>query len=100
MAGTLEVDITALRALEQRCRTLSKTFDDDTHNRVVGLIRQVRAPRLRNALDDFEEHGEDGREQVKRLLEGLVERLKGAIEQYELTEGDLVKQIDQSSQPQ
>jgi hypothetical protein len=95
--GSLRVDLDVLHQLQGRCQTLNQQFDDGSHDRVAGLIEQVGSSRLRDALAEFEDHWSDGRAKVKRHLDGLVERLGSAIEQYEHTESELTRQLAESS---
>jgi hypothetical protein len=96
--GSLKVDIDALLTLKQRCQEMYAAFDDAGHDTIMGFIDQVGTDPLHDGFSDFEGHWSDGRKKVKRHLEGLVERLSGAIDQYQHTEADLVSQMDKSQQ--
>ena len=90
----LVVDINALHALRAQCATLRDAFGGG--DKVVRhTINAVGPAHITDVLRDFESHWEDGHAKVRKHLDGLLKRVDAAIRQYEHSEHDLRRQLEE-----
>ena len=88
----LSVDVNGLRTLAQTIRTVKSTLDS-TRATIDANRDEVGDDRVYDALDDFENHWDDGRGQIGKNIEAMGEILDESASAYEQTDTDLATQL-------
>ena len=88
----LSVDVAGLRTLAHTIRSVQSTLDD-TRSVVDAGRDDVGDSRVFEALDDFENHWDDGRGQIRKNIEAMSEILDESADAYEQTDTELATQL-------
>ena len=68
---------------------------DDTRRVVDALESVLGSKDVADALDDFEDHWDDGRGRIKENIEGTVDAISQSVDAYRGTDEDLAAAFDQ-----
>ncbi len=90
--STIVVDLNALRHLRARCAALRDAFGSGDRT-VRSTIEAIGPARVTSELGHFESHWQDGHDKVRKHLDGMLQRLDGAIKQYAVCEQHLVANL-------
>ncbi len=88
----LSVDVAGLRTLAQTIRSVRSTLDA-TRSVIEAGRDDVGDDRVYDALDDFENHWDDGRKQIDKNIEAVGEVLDESARAYEKTDSELATQL-------
>ena len=88
----LSVDVAGLRSLAQTIRSVRSTLHA-TRSVIEAGRHDVGDDRVYDALDDFENHWDDGRGQIDKNIEAVGEILDESASAYEQTDTDLATQL-------
>jgi uncharacterized protein YukE len=91
----LVVDVEALKTLKSRCEQMLASLAE-LSDYLDGSIDAIGGDKLRGAVHSFDNKWKDGKDKLRRQMEGMLERVSAAIEQYEHTEADLSKQMSEA----
>jgi len=88
----LSVDVAGLRTLAHTIRSVRSTLDA-TRSVIEAGRDDVGDSRVFDALDDFENHWDDGRGQIDKNIEAMSEILGEPAAAYEKTDTELATQL-------
>ena len=88
----LSVDVAGLRTLAHTIRSVRSTLDA-TRSVIEAGRDDVGDARVHDALDDFEKHWDDGRGQIDKNIEAMIEILDESADAYEKTDTDLATRL-------
>lgn len=90
----LSVDVVGLQTLAS---TLERVKDglDRTRDVIDDAESELGSNDLANALDDFEDHWDDGRGRIKKNIDGTVEALTQSAQAYIDTDVELAAAFDE-----
>jgi hypothetical protein len=86
----LFVDVDALTELSRQLDAVKASLERTT-DRVEGYGGRMGSERLANALDDFVGGWRDGRKHIIKDIDGLLGRIKSAVDTYREQENALAK---------
>lgn len=96
--GDLEVDIDGLEGLVVSLGGVRDGLDQ-TRSVVNGSASAMGSEDVAGALDDFENHWDDGRGRVKENIEAILGAVEDSAQAYRQTDTDLQQALQEQETP-